>query len=316
MSLLSREKLNSVFDAVRAEWERLRTAITATFREWALVLPSTTKSETYIWTDLLARIREWIGERVIGNIKAQDWTVKNRKFEGTFSLDVDDIEDDRLGTLIIKTQDLYAAALFHPEHLLEEVALAGFTTLCFDGQYFFDDDHPSLTADGTTVSNITTDPLTYDAARKAVNEFFPMIQGGTGDPLAIEPYAIMVGPSLLGTAESLYNDEKKPNSLTEANQLRNRLKPVLNRRMVGAYANYWIVLARFRGAALTPFIYQERKEPELKTTMIDVAAMQGVDAQDVIQFMKDAVLFGTKHRGNATFTFWVLAYGSTGTGVA
>lgn len=315
--MLNKDKLNAVFDTVRAEWERLRTAIKATFNEWALILPSTGSSETYVWTELLVQIREWIGERVFGNIKAQNWTIVNRKFEGSFKVDVDEIEDNRLGTVPAKVQDLYAAATFHPEKLLEEVALAGFTTVCFDGQLFLDSDHPSLTGDGTTVSNVSTDPLDYDNARKAVNEFFPMIQGGTGVPLDIEVYAIMVGPSLLGTANSLFNDEKKPNSLTESNQLRGRAKPVLNRRFVGAYANYWIVMARFRGSSLTPFIYQERKTAELKSTMIEVGGgMAGADGQDFMQFMEDAVAFGTKHRGNATFTMWCLAYGSTGSGAA
>lgn len=316
MSVLSREKFNGVFDTIRAEWDRLKTAIKATYTDWAMVIPSTTKTETWEWADLLVQIREWIGERVLGHIRGQEWTVKNRKYEGSFSLEVDDINDDKLGMLLPKTQELYNGALFHPEKLLEEIALAGFSTACYDGQLFFDADHPALTEDGTTVANLGSDPLDYDSVRKIINEHFMMIPGANGVPLDIEPFALMVGPSQLGIAQSLFGDEKKPNSLTESNQLRNRLKPILNRRFVGAYANYYIVMARFRNSSLTPFIYQKREEPNLVcTAMATNAAFAGMEAQDSIQFMNDIVAFGTDFRGAATFTFWVLAFASTGSGV-
>ena len=312
--ILNKSVLTTLFNTVRAEWDRLMTVIKPTYNEWAMTLPSTTNSETHNWADLIVQIRKWVGERIFGNIKAQTWTVVSDDYEGSFDLSLNDIADDKIGLLLPKTQNLYSAAVYHPEHLLEQVALDGFDHVCFDGQFFFDTDHPSLTGDGTTVSNVGTEALTYENVRMILNTKGLTISGSTGDPLDIEPYAIMVGPSQLGIAEALYNDEKKPDSLTESNQLRSRLKPVLNRKFVGAYANYFVIMYRFRGSNLTPFIYQERKVPIVATTMFDVASPMGMDAQDYLQFMHNAVAFGTHHRGNATFTLWCLAYGSTGGG--
>jgi phage major head subunit gpT-like protein len=57
-------------------------------------------------------------------------------------VDRNDIEDEQLGFYNPIVAALAQEARKHPEKLLADLMSAGFTTACYDGQYFFDTDHP------------------------------------------------------------------------------------------------------------------------------------------------------------------------------
>lgn len=121
----------------------------------AEVVPSSTKEEKYGWLGELPGMREWIGPRVIHNLAEHSYAIKNRKFELTVGVDKDDIEDDTLGTYTPRFRVMGRSAARHPEQLVFGALKDGFTTPCYDGQFFFDTDHPVLDKDGkeTSVSN-------------------------------------------------------------------------------------------------------------------------------------------------------------------
>jgi phage major head subunit gpT-like protein len=315
MGLLNRDKMAAVYNAASDRWHNQLAALKPDYPDWAFVIPSVTGANIYTWVDLMVQIREWIGERKLGSVRAQAVTIPNKPYEGSFGLKVDDINDDQVGMLLPLLDALLAGAVFHPQNLLWDVALLAYSTLCHDGQYFLDTDHPTLNGDGNTVSNLSTDPLSYDAVNGGLIAIRSLV-GADGKPLQLQPYALMTGPSLEPVAKQLYLNEKKPGSMNDENALRGTLKPVMNGVFIGNYASYWIILARSVGGALTPFIYQEREKPELACTAIEVASpFSGITAQDIRQFMAGDVAFGTSLRGAATFTLWPLAYGSTGSGV-
>lgn len=118
----------------------------------AEVVPSSTKEEKYGWLGELPGMREWIGPRVIHNFAEHSYAIKNRKFELTVGVDKDDIEDDNLGTYTPRFRVMGRSAARHPEELVFGALKDGFTSLCYDGQNFFDTDHPVLDADGNEVS--------------------------------------------------------------------------------------------------------------------------------------------------------------------
>ncbi|HWQ09628.1 MAG TPA: Mu-like prophage major head subunit gpT family protein, partial [Holophaga sp.] len=120
---------------------------------WNLVatpVPSTTKSETYSWLGQFPRLREWIGDRQVKNISQSGYAITNKKFESTISVKRDDIEDDQYGVYSPLFKEMGYAAATHPDELVFGLLLLGFASLCYDGQYFFDTDHP---VNGSTVSN-------------------------------------------------------------------------------------------------------------------------------------------------------------------
>lgn len=64
----------------------------------------------------------------------------------------DHIEDDRLGVYAPLFSELGRAAGSHPCEMVYEALTTGHQHRCYDGQYFFDPDHPTP---GGTVSNYT-----------------------------------------------------------------------------------------------------------------------------------------------------------------
>lgn len=119
-----------------------------------LVTPvtSTSRTERYGWLSKLPNVREWIGDRVVHSLAEQDYEIKNKPFELTVSVDRDDIEDDNLGIYAPLFSEMGESTGAHSDQLVFGALAAGFATNCFDGQFFFDVDHPVLGANGAMVS--------------------------------------------------------------------------------------------------------------------------------------------------------------------
>lgn len=115
---------------------------TAIYATLATVINSSAGEETYGWLGDMPKLREWIGDRQIKSLSTKGYTIKNRKFEATITVSRDDIEDDKLGLYAPRFEMLGQSASTHPDEVLFELINAAFTTDCFDGQYFFDIDHP------------------------------------------------------------------------------------------------------------------------------------------------------------------------------
>lgn len=118
--------------------------------------PSSSRDETYGWLGNFPQLREWIGPRHVHNLKAHSFKITNRKFESTVSIARDDLSDDRLGVFKPAISEMGHLARQHPEELIFGLLAAGFATECFDGQNFFDTDHPLTGTNGTQtlVSNL------------------------------------------------------------------------------------------------------------------------------------------------------------------
>ncbi len=115
---------------------------TAMYTSLATIINSSAGEETYGWLGDIPKLREWIGDRQIRSLTSKGYSIKNRKFEGGFAVSRDDIEDDKLGLYAPRFEMLGQSASQHPDEVLFELINAGFTTECFDGQNFFDEDHP------------------------------------------------------------------------------------------------------------------------------------------------------------------------------
>jgi phage major head subunit gpT-like protein len=121
--------------------------------QWDLVAmeaPSAGRENTYAWLGDLPQMREWIGDRQISDLKAHDYTLKNKSYEATIEVDRDDIDDDLIGIHRPRIQMMGQQAKVHPDILIFDLLKLGFETECYDGQYFFDTDHP---VGDSTVSN-------------------------------------------------------------------------------------------------------------------------------------------------------------------
>ena len=123
----------------------------------AMTIKSTTTENRYGWLTQMPGMREWIGARVIQNIAEAGYAILNRHFEHTIGVDRNDIEDDNLGQYSALFTRMGEAIAAFPEQLVWDALKAGFTTNCYDAQFFFDVDHPVVLADGTTGIYANTD---------------------------------------------------------------------------------------------------------------------------------------------------------------
>jgi phage major head subunit gpT-like protein len=150
----------------RANLDAVRTGFSTAFKaglgmsasQYGLVsttVPSSTKQQDYGWLGKIPRVREWIGARAVQNLMEHSYSIREKKFELTIGVDRDDIETDNIGVYTPLFQEMGASTGAHWDELVFALLAAGFTTNCYDGQFYFDTDHPVLDADGapTTVSN-------------------------------------------------------------------------------------------------------------------------------------------------------------------
>jgi len=148
--LINRENLADMFRGFNIVFQDAWAQAQSQYAMVSTEMPSSTSEEHYGWLGTMPRFREWVGDRVLQSLKASDFTIKNKSFEMSIELDRDDIEDDKVGLYKPMLQQMGSEAKTHPDELVFAAMLAGFSTLCYDGQYFFDTDHPVELADGTT----------------------------------------------------------------------------------------------------------------------------------------------------------------------
>lgn len=121
----------------------------------ATTVPSTSKSNKYGWLGKMPNMREWVGPRHVHGLAEHSYTIENTAEELTIGVDRDDIEDDNIGVYAPLFTEMGMSTASRPDVLIFDLLKAGFTTNCYDGQFFFDTDHPVLDAkgDATTVAN-------------------------------------------------------------------------------------------------------------------------------------------------------------------
>lgn len=134
--------LSAIYTAVNMAFNQGRQTYKPTWSRIATEVKSTAAQENYAWLGEFSRLREWVGDRQINKMKVSDYAIKNKKFEATEGIPAEYIEDDSFGVLMPKFQDMGYAAASHPDELVYALLAAGFTSTCFDGQFFFDTDHP------------------------------------------------------------------------------------------------------------------------------------------------------------------------------
>lgn len=151
--IVNRENLAGLRTGYSAAMQRGIAGVAAAQRDRVSTrVPASQKSQTYGWLGELPEVREWIGPRVVQNLAEHDYTIKEKAWELTVGVDKDDIETDNLGHYALKFEAIGRSTVTKPERLVWDLFKAGFSTLCYDGQYYFDTDHPVLDADGQTVS--------------------------------------------------------------------------------------------------------------------------------------------------------------------
>ncbi|CAM4198201.1 Mu-like prophage major head subunit gpT family protein [Pluralibacter gergoviae] len=155
----SAEILHALSTSLSAAFTKGLAGVTPQYLRIATVVPSSAASNTYGWLSELPGIKEWVGERQLVRLSEQGYTITNKTWESSIRVKRESIEDDQIGQYSVIAQAYGKQVSEFPDTLSFPMLVAGFSTLCFDGQNFFDTDHPMA---GGTYSNIVGD-VTTDA---------------------------------------------------------------------------------------------------------------------------------------------------------
>lgn len=299
--LVNKSSIQAAFVALKTLFNNAFAAAPSTWDKIAMKVPSSTGSNLYAWLSAFPKMRRWVGEKHVKNLQAYSYSVVNEDWEATVAVNRNHIEDDQLGIYQPQAQMAGFSAKQLPDEIVYELVNNGFTALCYDGQYFFDVDHPVA---GGSVSNLGTKALSaatlaaaqasYGAARTAMRRF----KDEDGRPINISPTVLLVPPALEDTARALLTvdrlEDGKPNPYKGTAEL------VVESRLTSDTA--WFLLDTSK--PVRPFIYQERKAPVF---------VQQTDPEADDVFSRKEYKFGAEARAAGGYGFWQMAYGSTGT---
>lgn len=181
-------------------------------------IPSDVETETYDWLASMPGMREWVGPRIVEGFKERSFQITNKHYEKTLEVDENKLDDSpmtaissaaaRMAVMMDAANKLEDDLLFNPSGTsmgyVSGLIAKGATTVCYDGQYFFDTDHPT-DLDGTgTQSNYEASGFALSAANYATARARMMsFKGENGRPLNINPNILAVPPALEKTAKDI-----------------------------------------------------------------------------------------------------------------
>lgn len=135
-----RNDFNTGLTGIKPIWDKVATRV-----------PSSRSSNTYGWLGAWPGLREWIGDRIVKSLSESSYQITNKDYESTVGVPRNAIEDDEFGIYGPMMASMAQVAAEHPDTLVFGLLKAGFTTPCYDGQNFFDEEHP---VGDTVVSNM------------------------------------------------------------------------------------------------------------------------------------------------------------------
>jgi phage major head subunit gpT-like protein len=270
------------------------------YQQLTTEVPSTSSQNDYAWLADIPAMREWLGERVVNNLHAYNYSIANKTFELTIGVRKEHIEDDNLGIYDMRATLMGEAVKKHPDDLLTTLITNGTTTNCYDGQYFFDTDHPIVTSAGAagTASNYTSTgfALTQANAMTARATMFAYT-GDNGKPIATNPRLLVVPPQLESAARIIAAADVVASGNAGVSNISKGLFDVLVIPELAAAPTAWYLLDVSK--TVKPFIFQRRTQPSFQSQ---------VSLTDDTVFWRREFIWGVDYRANAGYGLWQLAY--------
>jgi phage major head subunit gpT-like protein len=259
-------------------------------------VPSSSRSNTYVWAAKINRMRKWLGERVVQNLTAHSYTVVNETYENTVGVNREDIEDDNLGVYKIPTMSLGEEAKKHPDDLVVSLLQNGHTSLCFDGQFFYDTDHPVNVKDSSmgVQSNYVASgrALTQANFQLAMAEMSSR-KGDDGRPLRVRGTLLQVPPALEATAISILNADFLASGAS--NVTKGMAKYEVVPELAGQDTTWYL---HDTSKIVKPFVYQLRRGAAITAKM---------NLTDDNVFWQNEYIWGVDMRDAAGYGLWFLS---------
>lgn len=265
------------------------------WQEVATKVPSTARSENYAWIGSLPSMRKMRGERVPKKLAEHTYTITNEEYEASIEVLHADIKDDQTGQYGVQAKSIGESAKAFPDELIFGTLVPnGDSELCYDGQYFFDTDHP-VGDTGTTQSNKITSALsatTFNTARTMLRK----MKDDAGRPTVNRnmDLLLLVPADLENTAEQILEAERDSSGATNTNKGKARILVV----DWLADTNNWYLLNV--AGTIKPFVLQER----------EFIPFEALEEGSEPNFMRKKNYYGTYWRGNAGYGLYQKAVAS------
>lgn len=298
--LVNKLNLRTIFVGLKSTFQNAFTQTPTDWMQIAMVVPSSTKEENYAWLSRFPKMREWLGEKVVRQLEGHSYTIRNKDWEATIEVDRNDIEDDTMLGYAQQAQGAGQSAAELPADIIGRLLSGGFSSVCYDGQYFFDTDHPvgkgvqsNKSTKRLAVTSLAAAQAGYGAARAAMRNF----KDNEGENLRIQPGLLVVPPALEDAANYLMTADRFPDNTP--NTYKGTAKVLVWPGLATDTEWYLFDVSK----PVKPIVYQERKKPVF-------VEQTDMDSDQV--FLNKKFKFGAEARSNGGYGFWQMAFGSTG----
>lgn len=269
-------------------------------------VPSTKKNLLLAIADMFPQMRKWVGDRVFHNPAEHSQLIENPHYELSMEVDADDVEDDELGGYFLSSAGLGERASQHPDVLLATLMQAAHAMLGFDGQFYFDTDHPIDVKAGTGAQS------NYEASGRALTAAnWELVKanmaswtagpsnGGASELIGAVPTHVMVARQMEGIAKRIFETDIEAGIVATAAQTnvnKGTAKIIVNDRLNNQPTAWYALDLR---SVLKPFVFVKRKAA--KFVMLNRPDDQGM-------FLNNKIQFGVDGRWGVGLGAWFRAY--------
>lgn len=141
-------------------YQRIETAPAGWIDEIAMRIASDQQSEEHKWLGQVPAMSEFKGQRLIKGLRSSGQIIPNVEYEASIEVRKRELRGDKTGQIMARINGLVDRALTHPRTLISTLLLNGPSSICYDGQFFFDTDH-SEGDSGSQSNDISADISTY-----------------------------------------------------------------------------------------------------------------------------------------------------------
>lgn len=272
----------------------------------ATEIPSSSEGNVYPFLSMIPGLREWTGPRTINNVALRSYTLLNKHWEDTLAIDVNKLKDDQHGYFAPLVGMLGQQVAEWRDRELARVVEAGTTDLCWDGQFFFDTDHPidpdgitsgvnvnKLVGAGYDIAGNSGDPLVAYAAAKAAMALWKREDGLQTGTI---PNLLMVHPNEEKFAKQVKNAlvtlQNGTGSAGVSNVFQGEIEIIINPYLTVTSGKPWYLMKT--NGPVKPFIWQNRESANL-------VARTDLNSENV--FKQRQFEWGVDLRGAAGYSF-------------
>lgn len=254
----------------------------------------------YGWLAEMPMFRKVVGPRIAKRLAARAYQIKNEDYEFGYAISRNDIKYDRFGIYNGHFTRAGIAARVIWDQILTTVQLAAKTIKCYDGQMFYDTDHPQNLDDPNSpvFANLFTGKDLTSANVAYVYGQMGLIKDANGEPmLGAVPDTLEFGPSMRDKAFAALNADiiaaavknqagnENVGGAGVSNTTKGLLKPLMNERLPDGV--WFLHSTRF----MKPFIVQVETAP--------TGLQMRVNPEDPHVWDNDEFLFGSRACGGA-----------------